>query len=352
MKFAIFDLVRNTPNPVTGETWSDTEKLENIKKMARLAEELNYDAFGVGERHGEPFLSSSPAIILAAIAEQTSKIRLLTTVTVLNFLDPIRVAEDFATIDHLSKGRFELMIGKGNDPRHYDLFNLKQEDQWEALGEKYELLKRLWSEENVTWEGKFRSPIHNVTTYPRPYQKKITIWHGSASSKLSTDLAAKNGDPIFSSNSFHSTEVYKELIDHYKERLEFYGYDPKKAVIGAGSRAVYIANTNEEAIRKFRPYYEHTINPESSYNNDSPFKTMEEHIENGSLFVGSAEKVAERILHFHKAYGHTIQAINFESLPVSEQFEQMERFAKEVIPILKKEIPSFVWEDEKNKVEV
>lgn len=352
MKFVLFNLIQNISNPITGETLSDTEKLESVKKIARLAEQLNYDAFGVGERHGEPFLTSSPAVLLASIAELTSKIRLVTTVSVLNFLDPVRVAEDYATVDHLSKGRFDLMIGKGNDPRHYDLFNLKQEEQWEALEEKYELLKRLWSEENVTWEGKFRSPIKEVTTFPRPYQKKIRIWHGSASSKISTELAAKNGDPIFSSNAFHGIEKYKELIDHYKERLEFYGYDSKKAIIGAGSRAVYIANTNEEAIRKFRPYYEHTMNTESSIYNNSPFKTIEDHIENGSVFVGSAEKIVERILHYHKAFGHTVQAINFESLPLAEQEEQMERFAKEVIPILKKEIPSFVWEEENERLEV
>src|SRR5699024_10059963 len=124
----------------------------------------------------------------------------------------------------------DIMIGKGNDPRHYSLFNIKEEDQWDALKEKYNLLNKLWTEENVTWTGNYRSPLTNITTKPRPFQKEIRIWHGSASSKLSTDLAAKHNAPIFSSNAFHPLLQYKKLIDHYYSRLDYYGFNPEEAV--------------------------------------------------------------------------------------------------------------------------
>lgn len=185
MKFVIFDLIGNYPNAVTGEFLTEHERIHQVIDQAVYAESLGFDGFGVGERHGAPFLSSSPALLLTAIAQKTSKIRLLPTVSVLSILDPVRVAEDYATLDHLSEGRLEMMIGKGNDQRHYSLFGITEEEQWDSLAERYELLKRLWNEENVNWNGKYRIPVHNLTTEPRSYQKKIPIWHGSASSKLS-----------------------------------------------------------------------------------------------------------------------------------------------------------------------
>lgn len=240
MKVALFSLMMNLPNPVTGESWTTQQKFQNVINQAILAEKLGFDAYGVGERHGAPFLSSSPPVVLTAIAARTSRIRLLTTVTVLSVLDPVRVAEDYATLDHLSGGRLEMIIGKGNDPRHYPLFGITEEEQWDSMAERYRLLKRLWTEDNVTWEGRYRPSLQEVTTFPRPYQSSIPIWHGSASSTLSTELAAQFGEPIFSSNSFHPQAKYRALIEHYRERLAYYGHDPARAVVGAGSAEVSI----------------------------------------------------------------------------------------------------------------
>lgn len=173
MKFVLFDLISNHPNGVSGELLTSQERIQQAIDQAVFAESLGFDGYGVGERHGAPFLSSSPAILLTAIAAKTSKIRLLPTVSVLSILDPVRVAEDYATLDHLSGGRLEMMIGKGNDPRHYPLFGIKEEEQWASLAERYDLLKRLWTEENVSWEGTYRPPLCNVTTEPRPFQKRF-----------------------------------------------------------------------------------------------------------------------------------------------------------------------------------
>lgn len=345
MKFVLFNLLSNHPNGVTGESLTQQQLFQKVLNQAVFAEKIGFDGYGVGERHGEPFLSSSPTVILGAIAAKTSTIRLLTTVTVLSILDPVRVAEDYATLDHLSGGRLEMIIGKGNDPRHYSLFGISEEEQWESLDERYYLLKRLWNEENVTWQGKYRTPIKNVTTQPRPFQKQIPIWHGSASSKISTELAAKNGEPIFSSNTFHPIEKYKELIQHYRERLAYYGHNPAHAVVGSGARGLYLANTTEEAIKRYRPYYDEYNHTEPAKYNQSPFKNLEDNIQNGPALVGSPDQVIEKLLKYHQAYGHQVQSISVEGLDESEQREQLERFAAEVIPILRREIPSTIWED-------
>ncbi|TXK77832.1 LLM class flavin-dependent oxidoreductase [Paenibacillus sp. N3.4] len=352
MKFALFSLMMNIPNAITGEKFTEQEKFQNVLKQAVLAEELGFEAYGVGERHGAPFLSSSPPVVLTAIAAKTSRIRLLTTVTVLSVLDPVRVAEDYATLDHLSDGRLELIIGKGNDPRHYPLFGISEEEQWDSLAERYGLLKRLWNEENVTWQGQYRPPLDNVTVYPRPFQQPIPVWHGSASSTLSTELAAKYGEPIFSSNTFHHQSKYKALIDHYRDRLAYYGHDPKKAVVGSGAGSLYLANTKEEAIERYRPYYNAFQSTASAQHNQTPFKDLDDNIQNGPILVGSADSVIEKILNYHEAYGHQVLSISVDGLTETEQREQVERFATEVAPVLRREIPSTVWDNQTASIRV
>ncbi|KAE9133857.1 hypothetical protein PF010_g2658 [Phytophthora fragariae] len=343
MKFALFSLMMNLPNAVSGETLTDQEKIKNVIHQARLAENLGFEAYGIGERHGAPFLSSSPPVVLSSIAAYTSRIRLLTTVTVLSVLDPVRVAEDYATLDHLSEGRLELIIGKGNDPRHYPLFGITEEEQWDSMAERYELLRRLWKEEDVSWRGKYRSALEGVTTQPRPYQKSIPVWHGSASSMLSTELAAKYGEPLFSSNSFHKLEKYKTLIDHYRERLAYYGHDPGSAVVGAGAGSLYLANTKEEAIERYRPYYNAFQATAAAKHNQSAFESLDDMVAKGPALIGSAESVIEKVLHYQRAFGHQVLSISVDGLTEAEQAEQVERFAAEVAPALRREIPSTVW---------
>lgn len=173
MKFQVLDIIPpHVKNPVTGEIVSTADRLNQVVETARRAEKLGFDSFSVGERHAGEFVSSSPpTTVLAAIAAVTSRIRLQTGVTVLSVLDPVRVAEDYATIDQLSRGgRLELVIGKGNEVLQYPLFGLSLDDQWDLLAEKYALLRTLWRKESVTWSGRFRSPLTEpTTTTPRPF---------------------------------------------------------------------------------------------------------------------------------------------------------------------------------------
>jgi alkanesulfonate monooxygenase SsuD/methylene tetrahydromethanopterin reductase-like flavin-dependent oxidoreductase (luciferase family) len=345
MKFALFSLMANLPNPITGEHFTQQQKFQNILAQAVLAEDFGFDAYGIGERHGEPFLSSSPPVVLASIAAHTRRIRLITAVTVLSVLDPVRVAEDYATLDHLSNGRLEIIIGKGNDPRHYPLFGITEAEQWDSMAERYALLRRLWDEETgVTWEGRYRPPLHNVITQPRPLQRPIPIWHGSASSERSTELAARYGEPLFSANAFHHRSKYKALIDHYRERLAYYGYDPTRAIIGSGAGSLYLARTSQEAVRRFRPYYNAMMGTAAAQHNKPPFKDLDDNIANGPVLVGSPEQVIEKILSYQADFGHQVLCISVDGLSEAEQREQLAIFATEVAPVVRRHVPSTVWE--------
>ncbi|MFE6050282.1 LLM class flavin-dependent oxidoreductase [Kitasatospora sp. NPDC056446] len=339
MRFTVSSLVANAPDPVTGVRRTPQQKLHNVIDQAVLAEQLGYDGYGVGERHGEPFLSPAPPVLLSAIAARTSTIRLFTTVTVLSILDPVRVAEDYAMLDQLSVGRIELIIGKGNDPRHFGLFGLPEERQWEALAENYALLRRLWREEKVTWEGSTRPPLRDATVSPRPLQDPIPVWHGSATSTRSTDLAARHGDPLFSANSFHPLAKYRSLVEHYRERWEHYGHDPAQARVGASFGGLFVAKRSQDAVEGYRPYWDALFSSAAGRHNNSPFGSLEDALERGSALVGSPQQVVEKIHRYHEAFGNEVVGIGVDALTEGAQREQLELFASEVAPVIRRELP-------------
>src|ERR1700759_3089252 len=201
MRFQLLDILPHIENPVTGRLVSPAERFAQALTTARYAEQLGLDAVALGERHAGHFLASGVTVLLGAIAASTSRVRIMTGVTVLSILDPLRVAEDYATIDQLSRGRVELVIGKGNELRQLPMFGVAAGEQWDQLAEKYGLLRRLWREENVTWEGKFRGPLVDATSLPRPFAGAPRVWHGSATTLTSAALAGKWGDPLFSANA-------------------------------------------------------------------------------------------------------------------------------------------------------
>lgn len=344
MKFALYSLVANYPHVTTGRKVSAHDRFRRVVDEAVFAEERGFDAYGVGERHGEPFLSSAPPVLLAAVAERTSRLRLLTTLTVISVLDPVRVAEDYATLDQLSGGRLDLMIGKGNDPRHFPLFGLEEERQWEYQEEKFELLRRLWYEEEVTWSGRFRPPLNQVTTQPRPFRTRPRIWHGSASSRHSTELAAKWGDPLFSANGFHEKEKYADLIGHYRRRWADYGRDPADAIVGSGAGGLYVAKTSQQAIEGFRPYFEALAKTPAFQHNRSELTTLEEKIARGSALVGSPQQVIDKIGDYHESFGHQVQAVGVDGLEFAEGRAVLDLFASDVMPVIRKEFPSTLWD--------
>src|SRR4051794_41005932 len=346
MRFAAANLLLNAPDLVTGETTDPHTKLTDAVRWAVWAEEAGFDAVGIGERHAAPFLSSSPTVLLAHLAAVTSRVRLLSTVTVLPLLDPVRVAEDYATVDHLSEGRVELVIGKGNDPVQNQLFGYDLADQWALNREKYELLRRLWTEERVTWSGTARPALVEATTLPPPLQQPIPVWHGSASSTESTELAARFGEPLFSANAFHPTKKYADLAAHYRERLAAHGHDPAAAVIGVCCGGLYVGERSQDAVEAFRPYDRAFLQSPAARHNGPEFTDVEDAIERGPLLVGSPEQVVEKLGRWDEEFGGVeVLQIGIEGigLPEEQQKASLELFLARAAPVLRAELPSRVW---------
>ncbi|WP_406150466.1 LLM class flavin-dependent oxidoreductase [Streptomyces sp. NBC_01012] len=352
MKFSVLSLVGRAPHPLTGELPSAAERFHEVIETGVAAERLGFDAYAIGERHAGPFLSSSPGVVLGALAARTSTIRLLTGVTVVAILDPVRVAEEFATVGQIARGRLELVVGKGAEAGHFSLFGLDEERQWDLQKEKYELLRRLWTEEGVDWEGEFRPPLKNVTTVPRPYAGPPRVWHGSATSLNSPELAAKHGDPLFTANAIQPREAYARLIAHYRERFEAYGHDPAGARVAAGSGGLLIADTAQQAVARYKDLYEARVaqsfkpHLEGRAGYNTPFRTIEDAMADGPQLIGSPQQIIDKILGYHAVYRHDLQSVTVDGygLPLGEQLETLQRFAEEIAPVIRREAPSTLWE--------
>ncbi|MGC5365012.1 LLM class flavin-dependent oxidoreductase [Streptomyces sp. DT24] len=352
MKFQVLSLINQAPHPLTGELPSAADRFEEVLVVGEAAERLGFDAYAIGERHAGAFLSSAPTVVLGALAARTSRIRLLTGVTVIAILDPVRVAEDYATLDQISRGRIELVVGKGAEAGHFSLFGLDEERQWDLQQEKYELLRRLWTEEAVDWEGEFRTPLKGVTTVPRPYAGPPRVWHGSATSLHSPELAARHGDPLFTANAIQPRDAYARLIAHYRERFEAYGHDPARAHVAAGSGGLLIADTTERAVARYKEVYEARVRQnfkphlagKAGYN--TPFRTIEDAIENGPQLIGGPQRIIDKILGYHEVYRHDLQSLTVDGFGLgrAEQLETLQRFAEEIAPVIRKEAPTTLWE--------
>jgi alkanesulfonate monooxygenase SsuD/methylene tetrahydromethanopterin reductase-like flavin-dependent oxidoreductase (luciferase family) len=352
MKFQVLDILPHLKNPVTGRLVGADERFAQALTSARYAEEFGFDAVALGERHAGSFLSAGVTVLLGAIAATTSRVRIQTGVSVLSIQDPLRVAEDYATVDQLSRGRLELVIGKGNELRQLPMFGIENGDQWAALEEKYELLRRLWREEKVTWQGRFRGPLHEVTSLPRPFAGAPRVWHGSATTTTSAELAAKWGDPLFSANAIQPRDNYTVLIEHYRKHYAEQGHDPRWAYVGAGAGFLFLADTTQEAREAFGPTYEQIVAYFNQPGNHTPgnemtFATIDDAIARGPVLVGSPQQVAEKILWFHEGFGHDLQSFSLPTMiPHEQQLAMLERLASEVIPVVRRAAPTTLWSDE------
>jgi alkanesulfonate monooxygenase SsuD/methylene tetrahydromethanopterin reductase-like flavin-dependent oxidoreductase (luciferase family) len=320
MKFLLITLITHVPDPVSGAKKSPADRLGDVLDKAVLAEDLGFDGFAVGERHEDPFISSSPPVVLSNIAARTSKIGLFTAVTTLSLLDPVRAFEDYSTLDNLSGGRLELIIGKGNGAAQAELFHVTTADQWDRNREGYELFRLLWESEDVTWSGRFRPSLVNAKALPRPLQSRIRIWHGSATSTDSVDLAARHGDPIFSANVSHPVEPYAELVRHYRERWEFYGHRPEDALVGAEARLAFARRGGIPAV----------------------FESIDDFIERSSALVGSPEQIIDKVGRYHEQLGHEVIHLSADADGVTpaQQRRSFELFQSDVAPVLRERIPS------------
>ena len=345
MKFLAITLIAHTPDPVTGVRKSTRDRFREVLDNALLAEELGFDGFGVGERHERPFISSAPPVVLSHIAALTSRIRLFTAVTTLSLLDPVRAYEDYATLDHLSGGRLELIIGKGNGSAQRELFQVTPEDQWDRNAEGYELFRQLWRNDKVTAETRFRPSLHQAEVWPRPLQQPVRVWHGSATSRESVDLAARYGDPLFSANVTNPIEPYAELIRYYRERWEHYGHDPAAAVVGAGTAGYYATRTSQQALATYRPIFEAQTALQRTLGLEPVYSSLEDFVERSSALIGSPQQVLEKVHRYHAQFGHSVLHLHAEAggLTDSQHRDSLELFQAEIAPELRRTIPDPPW---------
>jgi alkanesulfonate monooxygenase SsuD/methylene tetrahydromethanopterin reductase-like flavin-dependent oxidoreductase (luciferase family) len=324
---------------------STTERFREVVGNAVVLEELGFDGYGVGERHHRPFISTSPPVVLSHIAALTSEIRLFSAVTLLSILDPVRVAEDYATLDHLSNGRLEVIIGKGNGPEQAELFGLHRAQQWETTNANYRLLRQLWTEDAVTWTGPRRPDLVGATALPRPLQRPPRIWHGSATSQASVELAAEFGDPLFSANVTNPIEPYAELVRHYRERWVHHGHDPAALYVGAGAAGLYVAPTSQEAVDTYRPIFEARAAMGRSFGVAPVFTSVEDFVERSSALIGSPQQVIDKVLRYHEQLGHSVISFGADADGLTDEQHRasLERFQAEVAPTLRAAIADPPW---------
>lgn len=347
MRFLLITLIVHAPDPLTGAQPTTSERFREVIDSALIAEELGFDGFGVGERHERPFISSSPPVVLSHIAALTSRIRLFTAVTTLSLLDPVRAYEDYATLDNLSGGRLELIIGKGNGAAQRDLFSVTEADQWDRNAESYQLFRQIWRQPRVTASPAFRPPLADAEVWPRPLQQPVRVWHGSATSKASVDLAARYGDPLFSANVTNPIAPYAELIRYYRERWAHYGHDPARIAVGAGTAGYYAARTSQAAIEAYRPVFAGYLAFQERLGVAPVFPTLEDFVERSSALIGSPQQVIEKVHRYHEQFGHSVLHLHAEpgGLSPAQHRESLELFQAEIAPVLRREIadPPWAW---------
>ena len=345
MRFLTITLIVHAPDPVTGAQKSVTERYKEVLDNAVLAEGGGFDGFGVGERHERPFIFSSPPVVLSHIAAITSRIRLFTAVTTLSLLDPVRAYEDYGTLDHLSGGRLELIIGKGNGTAQRELFNVTTDDQWDRNAESYELFRAIWRSEKVTATPQFRPSLSEAEMWPRPLQQPVRVWHGSATSEESVDLAARYGDPLFSANVTNPIEPYAKLVHHYRERWVSCGHDPAFATVGAGTAAYYAKHNSQEAMAEYRPVFEGHLAFQRRLGLEPVFPTLEDFVKRSSALIGSPQQVIEKVHRYHEHFGHSVMHLHADAggLTQKQHRESLELFQSDIAPTLRREIPGPPW---------
>ncbi|MCD1162060.1 LLM class flavin-dependent oxidoreductase [Peribacillus frigoritolerans] len=339
-EFGVYSLGERIPD-TNGNIPTAQSRVEEIIQMAKMADEAGLDIFGVGEHHRLDFVTSSYAMLLAAIARETKNIKLTSTLSVISTADPVRVYEDFATLDLLSNGRTEIILGRGAFLESFSLFGASLNDYNELFEEKLNLFLKLQEQEVVSWHGNFRSPLQNAQIAPRPVQKKLPVWIGVGGTPASAVRAGRLGLNMALGLLGGRPESVKPLADLYWEAAREAGHDVSKLKVSVTGHS-YIAQTGEQAISEFVPHY----NRYFGYflkERGQHFRTTAEQLipERGAgqiLAVGSAEELAEKILYQHELFGHSRFMGQFDmgGQPLARVEKAIDLLANKVAPIVRR----------------
>ncbi len=335
MQLGIFTVGDVTPDPTTGRTPTEHERIKATVAIARKAEDVGLDVFATGQHHNPPFIPSAPTTTLAYIAAKTERIVLSTATTLITTTDPVRIAEDYATLQHLSDGRLDLMLGRGNTGPVYPWFGKDIRDGIALAVESYHLLHRLWREDVVDWEGRFRTPLQGFTSTPRPLDGVPPfVWHGSIRSPEIAEQAAYYGDGFFANHIFWPAEHTERMVSLYRRRFEHYGHgSADQAVVGLGGQ-VFMRRNSQDAVAEFRPYFDNA--PVYGHG-----PSLEDFMAQTPLTVGSPQQVIERTLGFCEYVGdyqRQLFLLDHAGLPLKTVLEQLDLLGEEVVPVLRREL--------------
>jgi probable LLM family oxidoreductase len=284
---------------------NDEDAMAQLLDRIEHADKMGLDVFGIGEHHRKGFLDSAPTLILAAAAARTKRIRLASAVMVLSAADPVRVFQNFATLDLISRGRAEMVVGRGSSIEAFPLFGYDLRDYDELFAEKLELLLKIRANEFVTWSGKFRPALKNLPIYPRPLQDPIPIWLGVGGTPESFIRAGTLGLPLMVAIIGGETHRFRPLVDRYREAGKRAGYLPEQLKVGMHSLG-YVANTTQQALDEFYPGYAEAMTKVGKERGWPPMTRARFEAQigpEGALLVGSAEEVAQKILRHSDALG-------------------------------------------------
>jgi probable LLM family oxidoreductase len=318
-----------------------SERLLNLIRQIERADQIGLDVFGVGEHHRREFLDSAPVVILGAAAARTRRIRLASAVTVLSAADPVRVFQEFATLDLLSQGRAEMVVGRGSFVEAFPLFGLRLEDYDSLFAEKLDLLLKIRDNEDVHWSGEYRPSLNGQGIYPRPLQRSLPIWIGVGGTPQSFVRAGLLGLPLMVAIIGGETRRFKPLIDLYRQAGKEAGYLPNQLKVGVHSLG-YVAQTTKEAADDFFPGYRHTFNEIGKERGWPPVTRMDFDAQRGpegALLIGDPNEVVEKIKRHNKILGG-ISRITFmmnpASLPHAKLMRAIELIGTRVAPALRK----------------
>lgn len=339
MELGIYSFVELTPDPHTGIKITETERFRNLLEEIELADQVGLDVFGIGEHHRPDYLVSSPAVVLAAAAMRTKTIRLTSAVTVLSSDDPVRVYQDFATVDQLSNGRAEIMAGRGSFIESFPLFGFDLEDYDELFDEKLRMLLKIRSSEKISWEGKHRPAIDDLGIYPRSAQDLIPVWIAVGGTPQSTVRAAVLGLPMALAIIGGTPDRFVPFVQLYRNTLKNIGKDPAVYKVSINSHG-FIAEDSQQAMNDYFPPYADTmgrIGRERGWPPPSREQFEAECSPHGALFVGSPQQVIDKIMYEYELFRHNrfLLQISVGTLPHEKMMKAIELYGTKVAPVVR-----------------
>ncbi|MDA1808752.1 LLM class flavin-dependent oxidoreductase [Bacillus sp. HSTU-bmb18] len=336
LEFGLYSIGDHIPNPLTGSRISAEQRIHELIEAGKLADEAGLDVFAVGESHQTYFTTQAHTVILGAIAQATKNIKIASSATVLSTSDPVRVYEDFATLDLISKGRAEIVAGRGSRVGAYSLLGYDVRDYEELFEEKMELLMKLNAEDKVTWEGQFRAPLENATILPQPKNGHMPIWRAVGGPPASAIKAGYAGVPMMLTTLGGPAINFKTSVDAYREAAQRSGFDTETLPIATTS-LFYTANNSQDALREFYPHVNSGMQalrgggyPKQQFAQATDYRD--------ALMVGSTQQIIEKILYQYELYGHQrfMAQIDFGGVPFNKIAQNIELIATEILPSVKK----------------